>query len=83
MATLRESRAAAVDEHRANADLVQDADLLDKRAGQRRVGEHFAAGLDDEHLAFEKPDVRRRVLERRNDNRAISLRRHCGPPSIW
>ena len=58
----------------SNADLVQDADLFHERAGHCRVGEYFAAGLDDEHLAFEEANVGRRVLQRRHDNRAVSFR---------
>ena len=55
----------------ANPDLMQDADLLDQ--GFRRLGRHerVAARLQDEHLALEDADVRDRMPQRRDDDRAL------------
>ena len=53
-----ELRAAAVHQHHAYAELVQDRDLFDEGPHRRRVAECAAAGLDDEDLALVHADVR-------------------------
>ena len=65
---LRELRPAAMHEHDANADLMQDRDLLDELARRFRIAENTAARLDDEHLAFVHADVRRGAAQRANGN---------------
>ena len=61
---LVELRAAAVHQHHADAEVVQDRDLLDEGAHGRAVAERAAAGLDDEDLALVHVDVRRRAAQR-------------------
>ena len=68
---LRELRTAAVHEHDADADLVQDRDLLDQRTRRGGIAEHAAARLDDEHLALVHADVRRGAAQRANGNGRI------------
>ena len=51
-----------MNEHDSDADFVQDADLFDDRAGRFGGYERLAACFQHEHLAFEHPDVRRRVF---------------------
>ena len=46
-------RTTAMNQNHAYADLVQDADLFHQRACLNGIGEHFAAGFQDEHLALE------------------------------
>ena len=71
-----------MNQHGANTDLVQDADLFDQCPRERRVGEDFAAYLDNEDLALEKTNVGGRVFERGYDNCAITPGCHFLPPSI-
>ena len=67
----RRLRAAAVHEHDANADLMQDADLLHERARGLGRDERVAAGLQDEHLVLVDAQIRHRVAQRRDDDRAF------------
>ena len=55
--------AAAVHQHDAHAEVMQDRDLLDQRARSVRVGKHPAAGLHHEGLALVHADVGRRTLQ--------------------
>ena len=60
---LVELRPAAVHQHDADAEVVQDRDLLDERAHRRGLAERAAAGLDHEDLALVHVDVRRRAAQ--------------------
>ncbi len=62
---LRGLRAAAVDEHDADAHLVEHLHLLDQGARRGLALQGAAAGLQDEGLALEDPDVGDRVLQGR------------------
>ena len=53
-------RAAAVDDHRVDADVLQQHDVLREALLELVVGHRVAAVLDDDGLAGEAPDVRQR-----------------------
>jgi hypothetical protein len=59
-----------------NANLVQNSNLLHKRLCSGGVREDFAAGLEDEYLAFEKANIGCCVFERRHNNGAILIGGH-------
>ena len=67
----RRLRAAAVHDDDADADLVQDADLLHQRARALGSDERIAAGLQDEHFVLVDAQVRQRMAQRRDDDRAF------------
>jgi hypothetical protein len=82
----RRLRSAAVHEHDADADLMQDADLLHERARAFRCEERVAAGFEHEHLIFEDAQVRQRVAQRRDDDGPfvrVESRRHVFSPSSF
>ena len=64
----------------ADTHLMEDTDLLYQCAGFIKVSKDFAARLDNKDLAFEQANIRRRVFERGNDNRAIFLATHILMP---
>ena len=67
----RRLRPAAVHQHDANADLVQDGDLLNQRLGGLETDEQFTAGLQHEDLALVHANVGRGVLERGHHDVAV------------
>ena len=62
-------RPSAVNEHDTDPELMQERNLFDEGAGRRLAGEDGAARLHDKRLAFVHADVRRSLLERRDDDR--------------
>ena len=54
-------RAAAVDDHRVHADVLEQRHVLRERVLQLVALHGVTAVLDDEHLAGEAPDVRQRL----------------------
>src|SRR5690606_21062200 len=77
---LRQLRSATVHQHDADADLVQDRDLLDQRARGLHVAKHTAARLDDEHLALVHANVRGGAAQRANGNGGIGTKHHGKDP---
>src|SRR5690606_23344866 len=73
----------AMHQHYTDADLAQDSDLFHQRPGAIQIGEYLAAYLEHEDLAFEEPNVRRRVLQRGDDDGPVVPRLHDVLPSIW
>src|SRR5919198_5065750 len=57
----RDLRAAAVHDDRVQADVLQQHDVASELLAQRRVLHRRAAVLDDDRLAVELPDVRKRL----------------------
>ena len=58
---------------------MQDADLLHQRARRLVRDERVAAGFEHEHLVLVDAQVRQRVAQRRDDDRAlvrVESRRH-------
>src|ERR1022692_4789311 len=58
-------------QHDFDANLMQDRDLLDQYPGGPVVGEHGAARLDDENLAFVHANVGRRAFQGAHGDRGI------------
>ena len=67
---------AAMDEHDPDPELVQQRHLLDESAGRRFARKDGAARFDDERLALEHADVRRRLLEGGDDDRSFARAFH-------
>jgi len=70
---LVELRAAAVHQHDADAEVVQDRDLLHEGAHRSAVAERAAAGLDDEDLALVHVDVGSRAAQRAHRHGLFAL----------
>jgi hypothetical protein len=79
---LRGLRPAAMYQNDADADLVKNTHLLHERGCRSLVHENLAACFQHEDLAFEKADIRRRMLECRYDDREFAFGCHWLPPSM-
>jgi hypothetical protein len=71
-----------VHEYDAYPDLIQDAYLFHQGTRAHEVCEDLAANLQDEHLAFEEPDIWSRVFQRGYNGSAIVSGLHDRAPSI-
>ncbi len=86
-----ELRAAAVHEHDADAEMVQDRHLFDEGSHRPGVAERTAPGLDDEDLALVHVDVGSRAAQCPHrdslfalvsDHRQFPLSNRCST-AIW